>query len=330
LFTNKTILVTGGTGSWGNELVSQLLEKDPKEIRIFSRNETSQVLMKQKFENHPKLTFVIGDVRDKEAVREASQKVDYIFHLAALKHVPVCEFQPLEALKTNVMGTQNIIDAAIENNVEKVINISTDKAANPSNFYGFTKAMGEKLIINANVLTDKTKFVCVRGGNVLGTNGSVIHVFKHGIKTKSKIGITDKKMTRFFLTIKDAIKLLFKATYESHGGEIFVMKMPTCKIMDLAKVLIDEYSPDKEVVIEESGIRPGEKLHELLLTEFESQNTIVYDNEYFVIMPTIPIEGLAEYYDGFPKVDLDTYSSKDNIISHDEIKTMLKDGGFLE
>jgi UDP-N-acetylglucosamine 4,6-dehydratase/5-epimerase len=330
LFTNKTILVTGGTGSWGNELVSQLLEKDPKEIRVFSRNETSQVLMKQKFESHPKLTFVIGDVRDKEAVSEASQKVDYIFHLAALKHVPVCEFQPLEALKTNVLGTQNIIDAAIENNVEKVINISTDKAANPSNFYGFTKAMGEKLIINANVLTDKTKFVCVRGGNVLGTNGSVIHVFKHGIKTKSKIGITDKKMTRFFLTIKDAIKLLFKATYESHGGEIFVMKMPTCKIIDLAQVLIDQYSPNQEVVIEELGIRPGEKLHELLLTEFESHNTIVYDNEYFVILPTIPIKGLMEYYENFPQVDLDTYSSSDNIIPYGQIKTMLKDGGFLE
>jgi UDP-N-acetylglucosamine 4,6-dehydratase/5-epimerase len=330
LFTNKTILVTGGTGSWGNELVSQLLEKNPKEIRIFSRNETSQVLTKQKFENDPRLTFLIGDVRDKEAVMEAAQKVDYIFHLAALKHVPVCEHQPLEALKTNVMGTQNIIDAAIENEVEKVINISTDKAANPSNFYGFTKAMGEKLIINANVLTDKTKFVCVRGGNVLGTNGSVIHVFKHGIKEKSKIGITDKNMTRFFLTIKDAIKLLFKATYESHGGEIFVMKMPTCKIMDLAQVLIDRYSPDQEVTVEELGIRPGEKLHELLLTEFESHNTIVYDNEYFVILPTIHIEGLTEFYKDFPQVDLDTYSSSDNIINYDQIKSMLKDGGFLE
>ncbi|MDR4937077.1 polysaccharide biosynthesis protein [Rossellomorea marisflavi] len=330
MFTNKTILVTGGTGSWGNELVSQLLEKNPKEIRIFSRNETSQVLTKQKFENDPRLTFLIGDVRDKEAVMEAAQKVDYIFHLAALKHVPVCEHQPLEALKTNVMGTQNIIDAAIENEVEKVINISTDKAANPSNFYGFTKAMGEKLIINANVLTDKTKFVCVRGGNVLGTNGSVIHVFKHSIKEKSKIGITDKNMTRFFLTIKDAIKLLFKATYESHGGEIFVMKMPTCKIMDLAQVLIDRYSPDQEVKVEELGIRPGEKLHELLLTEFESHNTIVYDNEYFVILPTIHIEGLTEFYKDFPQVDLDTYSSSDNIINYDQIKSMLKDGGFLE
>ncbi|VXC63580.1 conserved hypothetical protein [Bacillus sp. 349Y] len=330
MFTNKTILVTGGTGSWGNELVSQLLEKNPKEIRIFSRNETSQVLTKQKFENDPRLTFLIGDVRDKEAVMEAAQKVDYIFHLAALKHVPVCEHQPLEALKTNVMGTQNIIDAAIENEVEKVINISTDKAANPSNFYGFTKVMGEKLIINANVLTDKTKFVCVRGGNVLGTNGSVIHVFKHSIKEKSKIGITDKNMTRFFLTIKDAIKLLFKATYESHGGEIFVMKMPTCKIMDLAQVLIDRYSPDQEVTVEELGIRPGEKLHELLLTEFESHNTIVYDNEYFVILPTIHIEGLTEFYKDFPRVDLDTYSSSDNIINYDQIKSMLKDGGFLE
>jgi UDP-N-acetylglucosamine 4,6-dehydratase/5-epimerase len=330
LFIDKTILVTGGTGSWGNELVSQLLEKNPKEIRVFSRNETSQVLMKQKFENHEKLKFVIGDVRDKEALMEASEGVNYVFHLAALKHVPVCEFQPLEALKTNVIGTQNVIESAIENGVEKVINISTDKAANPSNFYGFTKAMGEKLIINANVLTDKTKFVCVRGGNVLGTNGSVIHVFKHGIRSKAKIGITDKKMTRFFLTIKDAINLLFKATYESHGGEIFVMKMPTCKIIDLAQVLIDVYSPDKEVIVEESGVRPGEKLHELLLTEFESHNTIVYDNEYFVILPTIPIDGLNDFYKDYPMVDLDTYSSSDNIIDYDEIKTMLKDGGFLE
>ncbi len=329
MFTNKTILVTGGTGSWGNELVEQLLEKGPKEIRIFSRNETSQVLMRQKLEYNSKLKFVIGDVRDKEALVEACEGVDYVFHLAALKHVPVCEYQPLEALKTNVIGTQNIIEAAIANKVEKVINISTDKAANPSNFYGFTKAMGEKLIINANVLTDKTKFVCVRGGNVLGTNGSVIHVFKHQIQTKGEIGITDKKMTRFFLTIKDAIKLLFKATYESHGGEIFVMQMPTCKIIDLAHVLIEEFA-DQNIEIAESGIRPGEKLHEILLTEFESQNTIIYDNEYFVILPTIEIKGLREFYSSYPKVNLDNYCSSDNLISKDEIKEMLRDGGFLE
>ncbi|UXH45326.1 polysaccharide biosynthesis protein [Rossellomorea vietnamensis] len=330
MFPNKIILVTGGTGSWGQELITQLLSKGPKEIRIFSRNETSQVAMKHKFENNAKLKFIIGDVRDKDAVLDACDGVDYIFHLAALKHVPVCEFQPLEALKTNVLGTQNIIDAAIEKDIEKVINISTDKAANPSNFYGYTKAMAEKLIINANLLTNKTKFVCVRGGNVLGTSGSVIHLFKHDIKSKNKVRITDKKMTRFFLTIKDAISLLFKATYESHGGEIFVMKMPTFKIIELAHVLIDEYSPNKEVNIEEIGIRPGEKLHELLLTEFESQNTVVYDNEYFVILPTIPNNGLLEYYQSYPKVDLETYSSKDNIIDYDQIKTMLKDGGFLE
>jgi UDP-N-acetylglucosamine 4,6-dehydratase/5-epimerase len=330
LFPNKIILVTGGTGSWGQELVTQLLSKGPKEIRIFSRNENSQVSMKHKFENHVKLRFIIGDVRDKSAVLDACEGVDYIFHLAALKHVPVCEFQPIEALKTNVIGTQNIIEAAIEKNVEKVINISTDKAANPSNFYGYTKAMGEKLIINANLLTDKTKFVCVRGGNVLGTSGSVIHLFKHDIRMKNKIGITDKEMTRFFLTIKEAINLLFKATYESHGGEIFVMKMPTCKIIDLAQVLIDQYSPNKKVTIDEIGIRPGEKLHELLLTEFESHNTILYDNEYFVILPTIPNVGLLEYYHSYPKVDLETYSSKENIIGYDQIKTMLKGGGFLE
>ncbi|MGF2617913.1 NAD-dependent epimerase/dehydratase family protein [Rossellomorea vietnamensis] len=328
MFTDKTILVTGGTGSWGFELVRQLLEKNPREIRIFSRNESSQVSMQQKFDHNPKLKFIIGDIRDKEALVEACRKVNFVFHLAALKHVPVCEYQPLEALKTNVTGTQNVIDASMANKVEKVVYISTDKAANPSNFYGFTKALGEKLIINANALTNDTTFVCVRGGNVLGTNGSVIHVFRHQIEKHSKVGITDKKMTRFFLTIEDAIKLLFKATYESYGGEIFVMKMPTCKILDLAHVLIDEYE-GKEIEIEELGIRPGEKLHEILLTDFESDNTIIYDDEYFVILPTIGIDGLNEYYQAYPKVDLDTYCSSDNTINRDEIKEMLKNGGFL-
>lgn len=328
MFTDKTILVTGGTGSWGYELVRQLLEKNPREIRIFSRNESSQVGMQQKFDHDPRLKFIIGDIRDKEALMEACRQVNLVFHLAALKHVPVCEYQPLEALKTNVTGTQNVIDASMANKVEKVVYISTDKAANPSNFYGFTKALGEKLIINANALTNETTFVCVRGGNVLGTNGSVIHVFRHQIEKHSKIGITDKNMTRFFLTIKDAIKLLFKATYESYGGEIFVMKMPTCKILDLAHVLIDEYG-DKEIEIEELGIRPGEKLHEILLTDFESNNTIIFDEEYFVILPTIEIDGLNEYYQAYPKVNLETYCSSDNTINREDIKKMLKDGGFL-
>ncbi|MCP1189617.1 polysaccharide biosynthesis protein [Priestia flexa] len=325
MFKNQTILVTGGTGSWGYELVRQLLTLDPKEIRIISRNESSQFTMKQEFDNNPKLQFLIGDIKEKDSLIEACQGVDYVFHLAALKHVPVCEDQPLEALKTNVHGTQNVIDAAIICNVKRVIYISTDKAANPSNFYGLSKAMGERLIIHANTLNTKTKFVCIRGGNVLGTNGSVIHVFKKQIQEKGKVGITDLDMTRFFLTLEDAIKLVFKATFESLGGEIFVMKMPTCKIIDLAYVLIDA-SNKENVDIEILGIRPGEKIHELLLSEYESTTTIAYDEEYFVILPPIHIPGLKEHYANFKPVN---YNSSKELMTKEEIKEMLEKGRFI-
>ncbi|ANX12078.1 UDP-N-acetylglucosamine 4,6-dehydratase [Fictibacillus arsenicus] len=325
---NSIILITGGTGSWGHELVNQLLPKNPKEIRILSRNEASQVAMQRQFDNNNKLKFIIGDIRDKQAIVKASENVDYVYHLAALKHVPICEHQPYEALKTNIIGTQCVIEAAILNKVKKVIYISTDKSANPSNFYGMTKAIGEKLIIHANLLDSGTKFVCVRGGNVLGTNGSVIHVFKDQINKKGEVGITDKRMTRFFLTLQDAIQLLFKATYESRGGEIFVMKMPTCKITDLAEVLIEE-SGKTNIKMVELGIRPGEKLHELLLSEYESTTTVYYDEEYFVILPAIDIKDLKEYYASFKKVELDSYSSAENLMSKDEIRNMLIKGGFL-
>ncbi|WP_347552741.1 polysaccharide biosynthesis protein [Pseudalkalibacillus hwajinpoensis] len=328
MFHNKTILVTGGTGSWGHELVKQLLDKQPNEIRVFSRNESSQVAMKREFDQNDKLKFIIGDIKEKDGLIEATRDVDFVFHLAALKHVPVCEDQPLEAMKTNVIGTQNVIEASMINNVEKVVYISTDKAANPSNFYGFTKAMGERLIIHANVLKSNTKFVCVRGGNVLGTNGSVIHVFKNHIQERGKIGITDMRMTRFFLTIEDAIKLLFKATYESKGGEIFVMKMPTCKIVDLAEVLI-EASDKKKVDLEVLGIRPGEKLHELLFSEYESQSTVYYDREYFVILPSITVDGLQEHYADFQPVELENYNSSENLMTREELKILLQKGGFI-
>lgn len=326
---NSTILITGGTGSWGYELVKQLLQKQPKEIRILSRNEASQVAMQRQFDNDARLVFIIGDIRDAQAIDKASANVDYVYHLAALKHVPICEHQPYEALKTNVVGTQNVIEAAIANKVKKVIYISTDKSANPANFYGMTKAIGEKLIIHANLLSQDTKFVCVRGGNVLGTNGSVIHVFKDHIEKKGVIGITDLGMTRFFLTLEDAIKLLFKATYESQGGEIFVMKMPTCKILDLAEVLIS-YSNKKDVQITELGIRPGEKMHEILLSEYESVTTVYFDDEYFVILPTIEIEGLNDYYHDYQKVKLESYSSSEELMTKEEIEEMLKKGGFIQ
>ncbi|MFE4143740.1 polysaccharide biosynthesis protein [Peribacillus sp. YIM B13472] len=328
MIKDRTILVTGGTGSWGYELVKQLLDFEPSEIRIFSRNESNQFSMKQEFDNNPKLHFIIGDVKEKEALLEACQGVDYIFHLAALKHVPVCEDQPIEALKTNVIGTQNVIEAAISCNVHSVVNISTDKASNPSNFYGLSKAMAERLIIHANTLNTKTRFVCIRGGNVLGTNGSVIHVFKKQIEEKGKIGITDLNMTRFFLTIEEAIKLVFKATFESIGGEIFVMKMPSCKIIDLAQVLMDA-SNKENVEVEILGIRPGEKLHEILLSEYESTTTIAYDDEYYVILPAIHIDGIKEHYSKYQPVSLEDYNSGTGLMDKAQIEEMLKKGGFI-
>ncbi|MCU7741454.1 polysaccharide biosynthesis protein [Priestia megaterium] len=328
MFNNQIILVTGGTGSWGHELVKQLLTYKPKEIRIFSRNESNQFKMKQEFDNNPKLRFLIGDIKEKDTLIEACQGVDYIFHLAALKHVPVCEEQPIEALKTNVNGTKNVIDAAIQCNVHKVVYISTDKASNPVNFYGMTKAMGERLIIHANTFNTKTRFVCIRGGNVLGTNGSVIHIFKKQIKEKGKIGITDVEMTRFFLAIEDAIKLVFKAVSESIGGEIFVMKMPSCKIVDLADVLVNS-SHTENIEFEILGIRPGEKIHELLISEYEAKQTISYDEKYFVILPSVPPKYLNEHYSQYKLINLSNYNSSKGLMTKDEIEKMLKKGRFI-
>ncbi|MBO2943990.1 polysaccharide biosynthesis protein [Paenibacillus sp. F411] len=327
MFNNQRILVTGGTGSWGHELISQLLPQNPKQIIVFSRSEATQVAMDREFEDQ-RLTFRIGDIRDKEALSTACQGVDYVFHLAALKHVPVCEEHPYEALKTNVVGTQHVIEAAIENKVKKVIYISTDKAANPSNFYGMTKAIGEKLIVYANLLSPDTKFVCVRGGNVLGTNGSVVHLFINQINQKGQIRITDLGMTRFFLTLKDAISLLFKASIESVGGEIFVMMMPTCKISDLAEVLI-EHSQKQGIKLVETGVRPGEKIHEILMSDFESLTTVAYDDQYLVILPTLDIPGIQSHYASKPKVAFKSFSSEFNLMSKQEIRDILQRGGFL-
>jgi UDP-N-acetylglucosamine 4,6-dehydratase/5-epimerase len=329
MFANQNILVIGGTGSWGYELVKQLLTCNPKEIRIFSRNESNQFTMKQEFDHSPTLRFIIGDIKERKSLITACQNIDFIFHLAALKHVPVCEDQPLEALKINVMGTQNVIEAAISCNVHKVVFISTDKASNPANFYGLSKAMGERLIIHANTLNTKTKFVCIRGGNVLGTNGSVIHTFKKQIEEKGKVGITNVEMTRFFLTLEESIRLVFKATFESVGGEIFVMKMPACRIIDLAHALIKGYGK-KDIDVEILGVRSGEKIHELLISEYESMKTVTYCDNYFVILPMIPIKGLQEHYSKYKPVNLVTYHSNKNLMNIDDITQMLKKGGFIK
>lgn len=327
MFENKTIFITGGTGSWGNELTAQLLEKNPKQILIYSRSELHQVNMQRKF-NNPKLKFLIGDIRDHDRLIECTKGVDYIFHLAALKHVPVCEEQPYEAIKTNIIGTKNIIETAKLNKVKKVIDVSTDKAVDPLNLYGMTKAVGERLIIQANLEPSDTQFVCIRGGNVLGTNGSVVPFFADQIRRYKKISLTDKRMTRYFLTLKQAIHLLFKASEESRGGETFVMKMPSCKIADLAEVMAKTLSPEPISIIE-IGSRPGEKIHEVLVSRYESPLTYQYDNDYYVILPQLKIDDLESKYKHLSKVTFEEYSSNDSLMSKDDIQKMLKDGKFI-
>jgi len=326
IFDNARILITGGTGSWGQTLTRLMLEKhNPKEIIIFSRGELQQVLMQRKFKN-PKIKYIIGDVRDYEAVKFATRNVDYIFHMAALKHVPICEDQPQEAIKTNVTGTTNIVNAAIENCVKKVIDVSTDKAVEPLNLYGMTKAVGEKLIIQANDLTDHTKFVCVRGGNVMGSNGSVIPYFIEQIRNGGPVTITDLRMTRFFLTLEEAIGLLFKAAEESMGGETFVMNMPAAYIKDVADILIEEYG---NADITEIGSKPGEKLDEMLISKHEAVMSYKYVDAYFVILPFNPKQDLAAKYSNLEKFSQEEFSSKTFIMQRDAIKDMLKKGKFL-
>lgn len=324
MFNNKKIFISGGTGSWGQTLTRMLLEKyEPAEIIIFSRGELQQVLMARKFKD-PRVKFVIGDIRDYAAVEFATKGVDYIFHLAALKHVPVCEDHPQEAIKTNITGTTNIVNAAIHNRVTKVIDVSTDKAVEPNNLYGMTKSVGEKLILQANSLSDHTRFVCVRGGNVMGSNGSVIPFFIEQIKRGGPITITDNQMTRFFLTLEEAILLLFTAAETSIGGETFVMNMPACYITDLAEVLCDEYGK-AEVV--ETGIRAGEKLDEMLVSKHEARLSYQFDENYWVVLPA---DGsLDDDYKHCAAFPYEEFSSKTKIMSKPEIKQMLKMGGFL-
>jgi FlaA1/EpsC-like NDP-sugar epimerase len=326
MFNGSRIFVSGATGSWGQTLITMLLAKyNVEEIICFSRGELQQVLMKRKF-NNSKLKFVIGDVRDYESVRMATRGVEYIFHLAALKHVPVCEENVQETIKTNITGTTNIVNAAIENRVHKVIDVSSDKAVEPINLYGMTKAVGEKIIVQANSLTEHTKFVCIRGGNVMGSSGSVIPFFIDQIKSGGPITLTDGRMTRFFLTLDEAIQLLFKASIDSIGGETFVMNMPACYIKDLAEVLMEVYG---QVEIKETGMRPGEKLDEMLISHHESTLSYCYDENYFLTLPSDYNQALALRYQDCKPFPHEEFSSKTTIMNKKEIKEMLKKGKFI-
>jgi len=326
MFNGKRIFISGATGSWGQTLTRMLLANyNPKEIVCFSRGELQQVLMQRRFQD-PRLKFVIGDVRDYEAVKFAMRDVDIVFHLAALKHVPICENHPQEAIKTNITGTTNIVNAAIANGVTKVIDVSTDKAVEPLNLYGMTKSVGEKLIIQANDLSDRTRFVCVRGGNVMGSNGSVIPYFIEQIKKGGPVTITDLEMTRFFLTLEEAIGLLFKAAESSVGGETFVMNMPACYIRDVAKVLMQHYG---QVSVIEMGAKPGEKLDEMLISRHEAPLSRCYDDTYYVILPTGASVELQETYNKLAPLPYTEFSSRSRLMNLDEIKSMLQKGGFL-
>jgi UDP-N-acetylglucosamine 4,6-dehydratase len=326
MFDNQRILITGGTGSWGQTLTRMLLDTySPKQIVIFSRGELQQVLMQRKFRD-PRIKFVIGDVRDLEAVRFAMRDIDTVFHLAALKHVPVCEDHPQEAIKTNITGTTNVVNAAIEHRVAKVIDVSTDKAVDPLNLYGMTKAVGEKLIIQANNLSDYTRFVCIRGGNVMGSNGSVIPYFIEQIRSGGPVTITDRAMTRFFLTLEEAIGLLFKAAESSVGGETFVMNMPACRIADVAEVLMDHFGL---VDLIEMGAKPGEKLDEMLISQHEARHSFCFDENYYVILPANAGLALLDNYNTLEKFPYPEFSSQTKLMNREEIKYMLIKGGFL-
>ena len=278
---NKVILLTGGTGSFGQKFTRVLLSKyKPGVIRIFSRDELKQWEMSKKFRGEERLRFFIGDVRDKERLERAMDGADIVVHAAALKQVPSCEYNPFEAVKTNVLGAQNVIEAAINHNIEKVMAISTDKAVNPVNLYGATKMCMEKLFVAANSYVGgrrQTRLSCARYGNVVGSRGSVIPLFREQKETGT-VTVTDEKMTRFWLTLEQGVSFVIKCINIMCGGEIFVPKIPSMKMVDLASTLAPECR------VEYIGVRPGEKIHECLLTEDEARHSVEFDN-FFVIEP---------------------------------------------
>ncbi len=332
LFKRKRILITGGTGSFGHHIVRRLLKYEPAEIRIFSRDENKQFHMSHELEveeSYPRkgnISFVIGDVRDKSSVLKAMEGIDLVYHAAALKQVPSCEYFVWEAIQTNIIGAKNVIEAAVEMKVKKVIAISTDKAVKPVNAMGMTKALQEKLITSANYFNQngETVFACVRYGNVVASRGSVIPLFKKQIEAGGPVTITTPDMTRFILTLNQAINLVFKATQLSVGGEIFVLKVPAVKITELAKVMIENLSPDKKIEIKEIGIRPGEKIHEVLVSETEAFRTVEED-DFYIILPQINLPATFKAYEKKKRVEFVEYSSdKTRFLQPEEILEVLR------
>ena len=293
IWTDKVILVTGGTGSFGKKFIEIMLnEYQPAKLIVFSRDELKQHEMRVSGFDHPSLRYFIGDVRDQLRLRRAMHGVDIVIHAAALKQVPACEYNPMEAIKTNILGSSNVIEAALDAGVKKVMALSTDKAVNPVNLYGTTKLAAEKLFVQSNSYAagTATRFSCVRYGNVVGSRGSVIPMFIKQRRQNGKLTITDTRMTRFWLTLEQGVSFVIRCTEQMHGGEVFVPKIPSTRIIDLAKVIAPD--ADLEVV----GIRPGEKLHEVLIHEDEARSTIELD-DMFVVQPTATLWFGREWQD---------------------------------
>ncbi|MDD4651096.1 MAG: polysaccharide biosynthesis protein [Methanothrix sp.] len=335
-YEDKTLLVTGGAGSIGSELVGTLLNLEPRAIRVLDNNETGLFDLEQEHRSK-KIRPLVGDVRDRERLKRAFKGVDIVFHAAALKHVPLCEFNPFDAVKTNVIGTQNVLDAAIDEEVDRFILISTDKAVNPTNVMGATKLLAERLTISANYYkgSKNTILSCVRFGNVLGSRGSVVPLFKKQITKGEPLTVTDPSMTRFIMDIPKAIKLILKAAEIAKGGEIFILKMPVMQISDLVSAMseernIKECKTGKGIEVKTIGKRPGEKLYEELMTEPEAENA--YENDEFIAVISTNDRQESDYTtipEGFKKMKHRVYSSRNEpLLKRDEILAMLNDLKF--
>lgn len=341
IFRGKKILVTGGTGCIGSEIVRSVLKYKPQVVRIFSNDEDNTFRMMHEFDaSDTKMMheivdrrFLIGDIRDKERVLLAMEDIDIVYHAAALKHVPLCEYNPFEAIKTNVLGTKNVIEAALASEVDRVISISTDKAVNPTNTMGATKLLSEKLIIDANEGKGlkPTIFSSVRFGNVSFSRGSVIPLFEEQIRQKKPITITNPDMTRFMMSLSDTIELIFEATLLAKGGEIFILKMPVVKLGDLIDVIIETYAEKyhhKKESIEKRmiGLRPGEKMYEELMTETEAAVAFETD-DMLIIPPQLEMPSISYEVKDYPTArhcSIGRYSSRDvKPISKEEIKRLL-------
>lgn len=320
-------MVTGGTGSFGRMFISEILQYNPKEIIVFSRDEDKQGAMRLEVQDK-RLRFVLGDVRDFRSVKEAMRGSHYVIHAAALKWITEVEYNVWEGIKTNVLGAQNIIEAARDNNVEKVLALSTDKAVEPVNAYGMAKALQERLITTANLYDNGTKtvFISTRYGNVLGSRGSVVPHFKSLLAQKKPLTLTDPSMTRFLLTLQESVQLVLFALENGVGGEVFVRQMPAHTISDIAHVMLETVPNGKMIT---TGIRPGEKIHELLVSHYESVRTVSV-GDYYIILPQIEIPAATKRYHRMRRLGTLRYGSDTTRrMSRDDLRRVLLKTGWI-